>query len=213
MDRAIRHLALFDVAYYVAFTERGATGARDAGLVEVAFAPPWTIFALPDSQLVEVAAFTPAIWGGNGDFLEPSLEWYDDVDNLDHWLVEEGPADWPRVTSVDERLSFHNPYDQVGVISNLVHEDHRLSFTTSAVGVPHFVKVSYFPNWQVKGADGPYRAAPSLMVVVPTEENVVLEFRNTTAENIGIALTVLALVGLAAYAYLRWRERREGTRV
>jgi uncharacterized membrane protein len=75
------------------------------------------------------------------------------------------------------------------------------------------VKVSYFPNWQVEGGEGPYRAAPSLMVVVPTEENVVLEFRNTSAENIGIALSVLALGGLAAYAYLRRRERRERTTV
>jgi hypothetical protein len=49
------------------------------------------------------------------------------------------------------------------------------------------------------------------MVVVPTQEQVVLEFRNTSAENIGIALTVLALGGLAAYAYLRRRERRERT--
>jgi uncharacterized membrane protein len=93
----------------------------------------------------------------------------------------------------------------------VVLEDHRISFTTTAIGVPHVVKVSYFPNWQVEGAEGPYRAAPSLMVVVPTEENVVLEFRNTSAENIGIALTVLALGGLAAYAYLRRRERRERT--
>ena len=55
-------------------------------------------------------------------------------------------------------------------------------------------------------------AAPSLMVVVPTQEDVVLEFRNTGAENIGIVLTVLAFGGLAAYAYLRRRERNERTR-
>jgi uncharacterized membrane protein len=93
-----------------------------------------------------------------------------------------------------------------------VLEDHRISFTTTAVGVPHLVKVSYFPNWQADGADGPYRAAPSLMVVVPTQENVVLEFRNTAAENIGTAVTVFALVALVAYAYLLRRQRRERER-
>jgi hypothetical protein len=213
LERGVAHLALYDVAYYVSFTERGATAARDAGLQWLADAPPWTIFALPDSDLVDVATFAPVVWEGGGDFVDPALEWYDDVGNLDRWLVESGPADWQPVTDVADRLNYFEPYATGGEVTNVVLEDHRISFTTSAVGVPHMVKVSYFPNWQVEGAEGPYRAAPSLMVVVPTEENVVLEFRNTSAENIGIALTVLALGGLAAYAYLRRRERRERTTV
>ncbi|HZJ48196.1 MAG TPA: hypothetical protein VFD97_04060, partial [Acidimicrobiia bacterium] len=79
----------------------------------------------------------------------------------------------------------------------------RISFTTTAVGVPHLVKESYFPNWKAVGADGPYRAAPSLMVVVPTSEHVVLEFNNTSAENLGMAITIIAIAGLAAYSYRR----------
>ena len=73
--------------------------------------------------------------------------------------------------------------------------------------MPHLVKVSYFPNWTAEGAEGPYRAAPSLMVVVPTSEQVVLEFKNTSAENLGMALTLIALVGLGVYAYQRYRHR------
>ena len=38
------------------------------------------------------------------------------------------------------------------------------------------VKVSYFPNWEVEGAEGPYRIAPNLMVVVPTEQEVHLHY-------------------------------------
>jgi len=213
VERGIKHMALYDVAYYISYTERGAAGAQDAGLEELAVTGPWTIFSLPDTDLVDIATFTPAIWDGGGDFVEPALEWYDDVDNLDRWLVESGPADWPAVEAVDDRLLFQDPYAQGGEVTNIVLEDNRISFTTTAVGVPHLVKVSYFPNWQAEGADGPYRVAPSLMVVVPTQENVVLEFGKTSAENIGIALTVLALGGIAAYAYLRRRERRERTTV
>jgi hypothetical protein len=209
MERAIPHLATYDIAYYISYTERAADGARAAGLAELSSAPPWTIFELPESDLVDVAAFVPAVWEGGGDFVDPALEWYDDVDNLDRWLVAEGPPDWQPVTAVADRLKFHEPYTETGVVTDVVLEDYRISFTTTAIGIPHLVKVSYFPNWRVEGADGPYRAAPSLMVVVPTEENVVLEFRNTSAENIGVALTVLTLGGLAAYAYLRRRERRE----
>jgi len=203
MDRGIKHLAVYNVDYYVSFTEKGAEEARLAGLVTVGVAPPWTVFALPDSDLIDVAAYEPVVWDGGGDFLDPSLEWYDDVDNLDKWMVEDGPETWRRVETVGARLYPEVPYATAGAVTDVVAEDHRISFATTAVGVPHLVKVSYFPNWRVEGADGPYRAAPSLMVVVPTSENVVLEFGNTGAENLGMTITILALAGLAAYAYRR----------
>jgi hypothetical protein len=213
MDRGIAHLAVYDVTYYVSFTEKGASEARLAGLVEIGVASPWTIFALPDSDLVDVATMRPAVWDGGGDFLDPSLEWYDDVDHLDNWLVETGPEEWLRVESVEGRLTSVSPYAGTGVVTDIVQEDDRISFTTTAVGVPHLVKESYFPNWKVEGAEGPYRAAPSLMVVVPTEEHVVLEFRNTSAENVGMALTLIAFTGLAAYAYRRRKLRSSGADV
>lgn len=209
MERGIEHLGVYDVDYYVSYTEEGADGARLAGLEEVGVAPPWHIFALPPSSLVDVATIEPAVWAGGGDFLDPTLEWYDDVEHLDHWLVEDGPAEWERVESVDERLMSVDSYSQTGVVSNIVSEDHRISFTTTAVGLPHLVKVSYFPNWIAEGADGPYRAAPSLMVVVPTSEDVVLEFKNTSAENLGMAATLTALVGLGIHAYQRHKQRTD----
>ncbi len=212
MERGITHLAVYDVAYYVSFTEKGASEARLAGLVEIGVASPWTIFALPDSDLVDVAAMRPAVWDGGGDFLDPSLEWYDDVDHLDNWLVETGPEEWLRVGSIEDRLprnerSRRSTYADTGIVTDIVQEDDRISFTTTAVGVPHLVKESYFPNWTAVGAEGPYRAAPSLMVVVPTDEHVVLEFRNTSAENLGMAFTLIALTGLAAYGYRRHKLR------
>lgn len=207
MERGISHLAVYDVAYYVSFTEKGASEARLAGLVEIGFASPWTIFVLPNSDLVDVATMRPSVWDGGGDFLDPSLEWYDDVEHLDNWLVETGPEEWLRVEAVEDRLTSVSAYGDTGVVTDIVQEDDRISFTTTAVGVPHLVKESYFPNWKAEGADGPYRAAPSLMVVVPTDEHVVLEFRNTSAENLGMALTVIALTGLGAYAYRRHKLR------
>ena len=210
MERGIEHLAVYDVTYYVSFTEKGASEARLAGLVEIGVASPWTIFVLPDTDLVDVATMRPAVWDGGGDFLEPSLEWYDDVDHLDSWLVETGPEEWLRVETVEDRLTSVSPYAGTGVVTDIVQEDDRISFTTTAVGVPHLVKESYFPNWKVDGAEGPYRAAPSLMVVVPTEEHVVLEFRSTSAENLGMALTLIAVAGLATYAYRRRKLRSPG---
>ncbi len=86
-------------------------------------------------------------------------------------------------------------------------EDHEVAFTTDAVGVPHLVKVSYFPNWEVTGAEGVYRVAPSLMLVIPTDEEVTLQFGRTWVEVVGAALTLTAVVGLVVYAVVRVRRR------
>ena len=122
-----------------------------------------------------------------------------------------GPDDWRRVDEVEDRLSRTVPYPPAqNAVSDVVVEDNQISFTTSAIGVPHLVKVSYFPNWTADGAEGPYRATPSLMVVVPTSNEVVLEFRNTWAENLGMVISVVTLVGLGIFAALRFRRSRTG---
>jgi hypothetical protein len=134
-----------------------------------------------------------------------ALDWYDDVDNLDRLVVADGPVDWPRIESIDERptTAIEAPDDAVSDISV---DNHRISFTTSAVGAPHLIKVSYFPNWVAEGAEGPWRATPSLMMVVPTSEDVVLEFRDTWAETGGKVATGLAVVALVGIGV--WSARR-----
>jgi hypothetical protein len=142
-----------------------------------------------------------------------ALEWYDDVDNLDRWIVADGPDSWERIESLDERGAELTGVSE-GVVSDVVVDDHLISFSTEAVGVPHLVKVSYFPNWEATGAEGPYRAAPSLMVVIPTEENVVIEFNDTWAELSGKILTVagiLALIGVLGVVAFRSRASRHSS--
>lgn len=208
-DRATKHLALYDVAYYVSWTDEARSEAEAFGLEVLAEPDPWTVFALPESDLVDVATMEPVVWAGEGDFVDAALEWYDDVDNLDSWLVEDGPAEWRRVTSVDERLLDQRPYAATtGSVTVTTFEDHEVSFTTDAIGVPHLVKVSYFPNWQASGAEGVYRVAPSLMLVIPTDEQVTLQFGRTWVEVVGAVLTMTAVVGLGAYAVVRIRKRR-----
>ncbi|HSM02124.1 MAG TPA: hypothetical protein VK960_06810 [Acidimicrobiia bacterium] len=200
-DRAIRHLDVYGVEYYVSYTETARGAAEEYGLEVLAESPPFTVFALPETQLVEAGAFIPAVWDGDASFYDAALEWYDDVNALDRWLVETGPSDWPRIDDV--ATTARPRILEAGTITNISVEDHRIEFDTTAVGVPHLVKVSYFPNWQADGADGPYRAAPSLMVVVPTQEHVVISFSDTWAEMAGKWLTALTLIGLLAMAVRR----------
>ncbi len=206
-SRGVPHLGVYNVDYYVSYTQEARDRAVAYGLDILAEPSPWTVFALPDSDLIDVAEYEPVVWAGEEDFVDAALEWYDDVDNLDQWLVEDGPDEWRRVTSVEERLDDPRPYDAVGSATVTTFDDHEVSFSTDAVGVPHLVKVSYFPNWQFEGGEGVYRAAPSLMVVVPDEADVSLQFQNRWVENVGAILTMVTVAGLAAYFIVRRRRK------
>lgn len=230
MERGLTHMDLYGVEYYVSFTPEAAEKANGIeGFNEVAVTEPFHIFELPETNLVVPATHQPAVYevperglfaslmgsstvtGDEGEplpsFHDLSLEWYEDVENMDRWIVAGGPDEWPRIQSIEQRpdVELEVPAEAV---SDIVVDDHRISFSTEAVGVPHLVKVSYFPNWQATGADGPWRASPSLMVVVPTEEDVVIEFEDTWAETGGKVLTLGGLGALAVLGgVLVWRRR------
>jgi len=75
------------------------------------------------------------------------------------------------------------------------HLDHmEIRFTTTCPGVPHWIAVSYFPNWQVEGARGVYLASPAFMMVIPDGETVVLRFRRIGADWLGIAASLAGLL-------------------
>ena len=65
--------------------------------------------------------------------------------------------------------------------SNIDLGEQDLSFDVDQIGVPVLVKISYFPNWQVDGAEGPWRIGPNMMVVVPTSTHVRLHYERVDA--------------------------------
>ena len=71
-----------------------------------------------------------------------------------------------------------------------------ISFHVSEPGVPVLVKTSYFPSWQASGADGPYRVAPNLMVVVPTATHVELRYGRTPVDWLAWLVTLVGIVGV-----------------
>lgn len=68
-----------------------------------------------------------------------------------------------------------------------------IEFTTSLVGHPHLIKVSYHPNWQVEGADKVYLVSPSFMLVYPEQQHVKLRFSKNWHNTLGELLTLLGL--------------------
>jgi hypothetical protein len=227
------HLRLFGVRYYVAYdackdpkeqwVPCGDLGRQDtevqaataAGLPEVAHSGRFTIYQVGTGNLVEVPEFRPVLvdhadWRANG------LSWYRNPDWLKTPLVfasrddpaaraafaESGPL--PLESLPRERLE--RPGELAATTSRT---GDVVSFTTDRVGEPHLVKVSWFPNWRVEGAKGPWLASPGLMVVVPTQAEVRLSYRDTPVDLAGKALSVVGIgVLLAPTVRRRVRARR-----
>ena len=192
-------MELLDVRYYLSFTELARNAALEAGLKKLDDVGEFSIFAIDSPGQVVIPRNAPVPVEVRGSkWIDRNVEWFGDLDALDTPLVRASTREWERVsptkgapasggTSVDARI-----------------QDDEISFTTDAIGQPHWVKTSYFPNWKVQGASGPYLASPSTMIVIPTQEDVRLYYSRTWTEWTGYLLT---LAGLAVLALRPLRRR------
>jgi hypothetical protein len=150
-----------------------------------------------DPHYVRVPRFEPVLVDP-ADWKHAFHDWFARDELLDVPLVlaatvpEDQRALFP-LTSASTTDLPRQPIDRSCKIDE--HLDHmEISFTTTCPGVPHWIAVSYFPNWQVEGARGVYLASPAFMMVIPDGNHVVLRFRRIAVDWIGIAAS---LVGLA----------------
>ena len=194
---------------------------------------PWVVFEVADSAPVVGMSRLPVVAESLGDsheaWLEASVGAFL-VGAEAPVLAADGPRDWPRMTlpsvhtapeedlaagdpsreEVMRRLSAvlpaAAPAEEVepAEVSRLVRGDHSISFSVDRVGTPVLVRTSYFPNWSVSGAEGPYRVTPNFMVVVPTDTEVRLTYGRSAVQWLAAAMT---LAGLAAAAWLILRRQ------
>lgn len=202
LTAGVQHLQLMGVRYYMAFSpEATLAAAAHPDLREVASSAPWTVYEVSGSELVEPLANEPAVLQGmrneNPAWQRDAVAWYNDAASLDVVLASNGPLGWQRIEAGEQPERRALPSTRV---SNIDPQDQSLSFDVDRVGQPMLVKVSYFPNWSVKGADGPYRVTPNLMVVIPTERHVELSYGETSVEYLGWGTTLAALLALGLLA-------------
>lgn len=237
-DRGVQHLSLLGVRFYLAGSDAakqkacGITDGRtleqflesgevcpnpDLRLVTLlgdAATPPkvarWALFEVPDVEVVEPMRYEPVVLDDvrPRDWLDPSVEWFNNPGLWHRGWAGDGPAEWRRVGAADAATAPLGPRLPAVEVSDVEMGDDHVRFRVDRIGVPVLVKVSYFPNWEVRGARGPWRATPNFMVVVPTEREVELRYGRTPIDRLGIALTLLGVVGLVALA--RWRPRVDG---
>jgi hypothetical protein len=218
----IQHLQLLGVRYFMAFSPQVVDAAKaDPSLRLIASTGPWatayngeiltttwSIFEVLDSPMVAPLPNLPAVLRGvdegQSSWLAPSEAWYDNPSRWNVELAASGPSDWPRVA-----LGQRAPRVPVSptTVSDVTETTDAISFHVSRTGTPVLVKISYFPDWQASGAEGPFRVTPNLMVVVPTGHTVTLTYGTATIGKVGDVATLAGVVFLVA-GYLVGRRRR-----
>ncbi|CAN5490449.1 hypothetical protein BH20ACT2_BH20ACT2_17740 [soil metagenome] len=205
IDLGVQHLQLMGVRYYLALTPEAKAAAQEHDeLTEVASSGPWEVYEVDESPVVAPLDHLPAVLtdvaDAGSEWLDPSVDWFIDPSRWDVPLASSGPEGWPRVAEGESP-----PRQEVEpvTVSDIRTDDNSISFTVDEPGTPVLVKASYFPNWQADGADGPYRVTPNLMVVVPTDDEVVLRYGWTPVDAFSWGLTFAGLAGVVVL----WRKR------
>jgi hypothetical protein len=220
----IQHLQQLGVRYFLASSASvEAAAAADPSATEVASSGPWDtsyngqtldttwkVYEISDSSVVVPLANQPVVWDNvspaQTSWLQPSATWYDSPSQWNVVPAADGPAAWKRASGSDTHLPV--TAQPTTTVSDVNQQDSSLSFHVSRVGTPVEVKISYFPNWKANGADGPWRVAPNLMVVVPTSHQVTLTYGASGANWAGQAISLVALVGLVYLVVVARRRRR-----
>ncbi len=211
VDAGVEHLQLLGVRYYLARSpEAKAAADAHAELTEVATDGPWVVYEVDGAELVTPLAHEPVVttaaqtqdeWLGCKEGEQPcpgaALEWFQDPGRWDVALAADGPDEWARVDPGDQPE--RRPITPA-VVSDVRADDTTISFEVDRPGTPVLVKSSYFPNWSASGADGPYRVAPNLMVVVPTDTEVTLTYGRTGIDLLAILLSLLGVAGAVLLA-------------
>lgn len=207
VPRLTADLHLFGARYLLAVSAPTQADAdRSSHLRLIAEVPRgsdgvWKMYELAAKpQVVEPLPHTPVVVPQSGrsrlSWQRTADDWYVD-DSRDVVLAADGPAEWPRQTGADPVPRLPLPPTAV---TDVRISDERISFRVSEPGTPVLVKVSYFPNWRVEGARGPWRVTPNQMVVIPTERNVTFRYGRSTSEGVGALVSLAGLAGVIMMA-------------
>jgi hypothetical protein len=228
--KGVAYMRMMGIRYYMGYTpEAIAKADEQPDLTKVGTSGPWHLYEIADTSIVEPLAVQPVVVNERpGDKRERWLEIGSSYfQHMNEWAalpVDHGPDEWQRIdVAADEtrrvgvegepgrEVDIVKPVEGTEiktvsldpvVVSDVKVEQESVSFSVDRLGVPVLVKVSYFPNWQVTGATNVYRAAPNMMVVVPTEKNVTLSYEPSRLDRSSYAVTLFGII-MAVFLFRR----------
>lgn len=223
----VGHLQALGVRYTMVRTSAAkAEAASRPELTLIAVSGPWEIYEVAGSDIVVPLDAQPVVVGERGGdtrerYLELGTSWFQHPEEWAAMPANDGPDSWQRIEVTPDLSRREGEEGQPGrrvdivvpttpiepvplpevTVSNVAMGQDSIEFDVDQVGVPVLVKVSYFPNWNASGAEGPYRVGPNMMVVVPQDTHVELTYGRSMVDYLTVLLT---LIGVALCFY--WRR-------
>jgi hypothetical protein len=114
-----------------------------------------------------------------------------------------------RKTNSSAFLADGKPLSAAGTqcISDESVTDDRIHFKTTALGLTHIIKMTWFPNWKVRGAKQVFCVSPGFMCVFPDQSDVDLYYGATWSDVMGYVVTIIGWCSFAAA--LLWFRNKE----
>ena len=208
----LAHLELLGVRRFIAHSNSTIEALRESPMWEEEQAiggGKWILFKhVSDFDGLVRKWNTPINCYVSDNFQKDSLDWmYVGAAVREPFALLKSNVVQSTLTGVDSRLEeLRDHPTPVGdwisdlsddIPSNIIKNGSRyeIHFKATELNSPYIVAMSYFPNWKVKGADGPYFVTPGFMVVYPNEENVILYYGNTISKWFGY---ILSLIGIGS---------------
>jgi hypothetical protein len=203
------HLRLYNVSQLLVRTDKARNMLKHSSFFKLEKQiGPFEIYRLKNSQDAYVEVLLPEhlyLYTGKVAWKRFFYRWFKFVNLNNVFLV---PAEYVSQAGKKMFAGVISRWEELQSASSSLKQDcfasfkvkthlfqDRIEFETQAIGRPHLIKVSYYPNWQiVQGADQIYPVSPHFMLVFPQARKVVLAWKRTVWDMAGITITWLTVL-------------------
>lgn len=187
LEIGTKHLDIFNTKYILAITDQLKNALRNnPSYIFLKKFEDIEIYEIKrDNKYVVLPKFEPVLVRTT-NWKKTSLKWFKNKDLLDISLVFSKKTDNKFKLVTNNTL---NDIKKIQIIDNCyINEkisNNEIVINTSCINKPLLIKITYFPNWKVEGADKIYLASPAFMLIYPNENIVRLYYGNTPSNIIG----------------------------
>jgi len=208
ISKGYEYLKLFGIKYFIASSDKVKEeiekDSRFKLLNEIGEFRIYEIYG--SGNLVEIPKYQP-VFAKKEKWKTLSLEWFKS-DLIDVPIVF---TDEKREDAID-RLEDINMMELNYSTNCYVEEEvsnEEIKVKTNCKNVPLLIKVSYFPNWKVEGAERIYLVSPAFMMIFPKSENIRIYYGIDAIDIIGIAVSIIGVIILIVIFYEDLRKMKK----
>lgn len=171
----------------------------------------WRLTGNPGKYVVPLN-IQPLVYKGN-NVKEAAFQWFTNDHDLKIPIIfpqpgQKLPADSIPITSIKEPLP-RRPLNMPPCEISEKIRPQGLDITTTCLERPVLIKVSYHPNWRVRGADTIYQVTPAFMLIYPRMGHITMDYKNGKFDYWGEILSGLGIfiliINLPFAVISRWR--------